>query len=265
MWTLLMILPSALAADSGCLPAATWISRAHEDIVAGDFDAGRAALAQAEASMDCEVVAPQDLGRYWLHNGALLALTGDEPAARHAFAASRRVLPDGWDPTFGDHLHQLYVDAADGTPVALTVDTNREQITLDGTRVRDWPQTVPGGPHLVQVLQNGDDGVYGHRFFDIQGPGEVQLETGFPEVPRHLAGAHPRAHVPWLVAAASGVVLSGASAGVALWQRGASGNADSIASVQKHEDVQIGAAWTSVGLLGAGVVCGGVGAAVFVW
>ena len=263
MWTVLLILPSALAADPACLPAATWISRAREDIVAGDFEAGRGALAQAEASMDCEVVSPEELGRYWLHNGALLALTGDDAAARHAFAASRRVLPGGWDPTFGDQLHALYVASADGTPVSLTVDTNREQITLDGTRVRDWPQTLPGGPHLVQVLQNGDDGVYGHRFFDIQGPGEVQLETGFPEVPRHLAGT--RAHVPWLIAAASGVALSGASAGVALWQRSASGSADTLDAVRQHEDVQIGAAWTSVGLLGAGVVCGGVGAAVFVW
>lgn len=263
MWTLLILVPMAVAAEGECMPTATWISRAHEDIIAGAFDAGREALAQAEASMDCGVLDTEELGRYWLHQGALLALTGDDAGARRAFAASRRVSPEGWDPAFGDRLHQLYTEGVDGPAVSLTVDTNRERVQLDGTRVKEWPSVVPGGPHLVQVLQSGDDGVYGHRFFDIQGPGEVQLETGFPELPRHAPRAH--AHVPWLVAAASGVALSGASAGVALWQRSASGNAATMDSVRWHEDVQIGAAWTSVGLLGAGALCGGVGAAVFIW
>lgn len=265
MSLLLLLVAPALADTPDCLPAATWLDRAREDVLAGDFPAVKEALGHAEASFDCAPALPADLARYWLYQGAVAGLTGDDAGARTAFAASRRLAPGGWDSSFGPVLRALWDSAADGASFDMRLDTNADRAWLDGARVETWPNPTPGGLHLVQIRDDRAEVVLGHHFFEVNGPGEITVETGLPQFPAKLPGRRPHPERSWLLAAGSSLVLSGGAATVALWQRGESGTADTIDAVHTHEKAQIVSAWTSVGLAGSSVVLGGVGLGVYIW
>jgi hypothetical protein len=263
MLTSLLFATVAFAETPECLPPVNWIDRAREDLLAGDFPAVEAALANAETSFDCAPATQEDLARFWLYQGALRGLTQDQAGARRAFAAARRMAPAGWDPSLGDALKQLYDGAGDGEPFELRLDTNEDRAWVDGTRIPDWPYTLPGGTHLVQIRDVRREAVLGHHVFDVSGPGEITVQTGLPQFPARLHEPRPNREVPWFIAAGSSLFLSGAGAGVALWQRAESGRAPTIEAVHQHEKVQIASAWTSIGLAGSTVLLGGV--ALVLW
>lgn len=258
----MLLLLTTLAHAQDCLPVSSWVDRAHQDLIQGDYDAVKQSLEAAERSMDCDPVDPSELGSYWLVKGGLLALTNDEPGASLAFAASKRVQPDGWDESLGGHLHDLYLAAKDGPEVTFTLDTNQTHALVNGEKPKSWPAVVPAGENFVQILRYEPGQAYGHKLF-VAPPGmELNVLTGLPELPRPDRTAQHRKAAPWLIAAATSLAASGASATVALLERERGATAPTIPAANQSESLQKVGAWGTVGFAGAAAITTGVWIAV---
>lgn len=259
----LFLLSSAFASttDTSCLPLSTWADRARDDLVAGEFDKVRDDLDRAAATLDCRVATPSDIARFRLYEGALLSLTGDTAGATRAFAAARRLDPDGWDPVLGSPLQAAWAAADPGPDVSVTVDTNQDRTLLDGTAIKRWPATIPSGALVVQVLGHDKGEVHGHVLLDVPAADlPVTLATGLTELPPEDRSAQHRKAAPWLIGSLATLAGSGGAALYALGQREASGTAPTITEATVHHDRQMVGAWSTLGLAGAGAVLFTVGA-----
>ena len=253
----LFFLPLALASttDTSCLPLSTWADRARDDLVAGEFDKVRDDLDRAEATLDCRVATSSDIARFRLYEGALLSLTGDTAGATRAFAAARRLDPEGWDPVLGSSLEAAWLAANPGAEVSVTVDTNQDRTLLDGTALKKWPATIPSGALVVQVLGHDKGEVHGHVLLDVPAADlPVTLATGLTELPPKDRSAQHRKAAPWLLASVASLAGSGGLALYTLNQRDASGTAPTIEEATLHHDRQMVGAWSTLGLAGAGAL-----------
>lgn len=271
LWTL------TLAGAADCGDPSELAASALDAVVEARVEVARSALDGTVDAWACSGAAtPEDLGRYWLSDGALLVFAGQEAEAEESFAAARRSAPDLWDPRLGAPLQASWSSAPlpEGTgtvaiqpalPAALVVDG----VLQEGTVVATSP-----GIHLVQVLATDERARFA-RLIHVSDGQAVVVRTGLtpadvappapapqppvdptpaplPEAPPPTT---PTAQPPvWLMSAvAVGAVSVGAAIG-ARGQRSAIENASSVtaldAAVKRQKTL------ASVAYAGGGVAAG---------
>lgn len=257
------------AALADCPPMERLLERATTEVVSGSFEAAGATLADAERAMGCQPMEAPLLARFWMVQGARLALLGEDAQADAHFAAARRVDPGVWDPRFGVALMARFDGATETGRATVDVDTRRADAWVDGRRGEPWPMPVSSGLHLVQVV---DTEVRYSRIVQLA-PGEnALLATRLPEpgtAPRAVLSAPvdappeaatvggARKRPTLIVAAGSAALVGGGFAGLAYWERGRIEEAGSRAEATAAYTAQqafAGAAYGLWGLAGTGVV-----------
>lgn len=253
-----------------CPPMERLLERATTEVVSGSFEAASATLADAERAMGCQAMGERLLARYWMVQGARLALLGEDDEADAHFAAARRVDPGVWDPRFGAALMARFDGATETGRATVDLDTRRAEARVDGRPGEVWPMPLSSGLHLVQVV---DTEVLYSRIVRLA-PGEnALLVTRLPEpgtaslavrpVPADLPPVAVPVEVPGrrspalLVAASSAALVGGGFAGLAYWERGrieAAGSRADATAAYTAQRAFAGAAYGLWGLAGAGVV-----------
>lgn len=163
------------------------------------------ALARVEATFGCSGPAdPQQLGRWWLLQGAWLFVSGEPEAASESLASARRVAPELWLSDLGPDLYALWQGAvaSPGTGTirirpAVSAETT---VWVDGVRGADRP--LPTGHHLVQVGDGVRATFASLVWVDADLITEVVLPEGVllpPVVPPPVLGPEPTPVARWTV------------------------------------------------------------------
>lgn len=253
-------------ARADCPPMDRLLERATTEIISGSFDAAATTLSDAERAMACQPMAESDIGRYWMVQGARLAVTGQDAQADACFAAARRVAPGVWDARFGRALMARFDGAVETGRATIEVDTRQDQARIDGRPAEVWPAPVSSGWHLVQVVE---EEVLYSRLLQLA-PGEnARVATRLPEPalatapgePEPLPEAvepRPKKKSPaLLIAAGTAAALGGGCAGLSVTEGAKLEGSDSLGQLESRWTANRGFAYGAYGLwglAGAGVV-----------
>ncbi len=257
MSSLLIFLLSA-PAHAQCPDPSTLIDEARQAILEARMEDAGDAMKQAEEALGCSgLPTPELISRMWLTEGARLYFSGDEPGALRAFAAAARTDSSVWFEEFGQQLHEVYEEATQEPrgpgEILLEGDVPEGyQPALNGTPV-EFPQTVVGGPHLIQILRPDGTAIYA-RSIMLPDDEVVEVRVGtldpLPE---------PRVR-RWGLLAASGVSAAAAGGMVLLAAQqtdafNSAGSVDDLDQTLARQRLMMG---SSYGLAALSVV--GVGA-----
>lgn len=237
--------PSASRARPCTLDRWQLLDEAEQAVVGADFDAGRQAMGELEASLSCgSVVDVELLGRMWLLEGALSVFAGDREAANDAFVAASRVTPGRWIEDLGGRLRSDYeaaIRSPSDEPTRIRLDPGLPPgwtASLNG-REAEFPADAPAGLHVVQVGPRADQVLLGRVILTQPGVPSVILvdpdaltpppapavvdDTPAPRAPdwdERRGRRGPRTLAPWLAAGTLGalgkplVTRSGSEPGV---------------------------------------------------
>ncbi|HHO54068.1 MAG TPA: hypothetical protein ENK18_25165 [Deltaproteobacteria bacterium] len=142
-------------ARAGCAPLEVAIDAAEEALLLLDLPGVQRELETAETLFTCGWLPdPSLLARFWLLEGSLASMEGDDEGTTDAFQAARRVAPDTWIEGLGDPLRRRF-DAAHTQPSARghLITKGVEEgylIQINGVPVAP-PLDVPAGLQLVQI------------------------------------------------------------------------------------------------------------------
>lgn len=242
--------------------------RAAAALVAGDFAGAHTAIEAARNSFACAAANREQIGRFWLAEGAAAHLRADTKGAHASLAAARAIGPSLYDNRLGTDIRATWSSAEPLGAGTLLLEPRRSAL-VDGAEVTTWPLTLSSGPHVVQVI--GADGKvrYG-RLVEI-GPGEDALvETGLGPEPEVVAATGATtsgaagfgsAHVltepkqkkspAMLILAGVAAAGAGAFAGGALAQNAQIDTAADIETLDSAFGRQKAFGYTSYGLMGA--------------
>ena len=246
--------------------------QAEQAVIEARFDDMNSLLPRFEASLSCAPpVDPLTLAAFLRAEGAWFHLTNLPDEAHLAFQSAARLAPSAWTPAFGEELRAVF-DTAARQPLAGQGTIQLEPppadphlaIYIDGART-DTPIQLSAGLHALQLVRTETAPVpsgtarFGRLVAvfpneDIRvNPGVLPIETPPPAL-----GVKSRGPI-WLLASAGGALLiSGATAAVALNQPNIAEEASSLAAVNAAEQRQRRMAFTSYSLLGVTAVATGV-------
>ena len=266
---------TASAADPCELPTDLAL-QAEQAVIEGRFGDMPGLVDRFEGSLSCAPsVDPGTLAAFLRAEGAWFHLTQLPDEAAFAFRSAAKLAPAVWTEAFGASAHAAFVAAAQPEPPGsgtlqlepapadphLLVHIDGEETTL--------PLHLDAGIHAIQLIRGPEsNGPVGHsRFGKLVAvfPGEdIRVNPGVLPVEETSALLAPKSRGPvWLLASAGGALLiSGITATAALQQPRIAEEASSIAEVNQAEKRQRALAFTSYGLMGAGLVATGV---YFAW
>lgn len=248
-------------------PALRAVSVALEDVRTEEAQEGLRAAEDALVGCD-RVAEPATLGTFWLLEGVLRFLEGDEESSSQAFASAGRVAPDVWQDRYGPRIKGHW-DAAIASPswpgrIRLEPTLGGNVHWLDGSRAAEEVE-APAGLHLVQVAD--PEGVVRFGQLVFLAPAQtLALETGvapaplpepeiLPDPVRPPRERKPLRPLP-IVAAASAAVGAGLI-GLGAERYGAMGRAESGSQLNRTWHTALGMGAGGVALLGtAGVAVG---------
>jgi hypothetical protein len=171
------------------------VDEAREALLLMDLETARAALSAAEAALGCgEVADPEDLGAFWLVEGALLWFEDDREAATDSLQAAHRVAPDVWYVDFGPELLEFYEEVSSRpvrTGTLALKDVDPAYRTWVDARSMLLPGEVPSGLHLVQL--GTVEGVRFGRIVYVVEDRRSAIEPGLPPLERQIAEEGPTA------------------------------------------------------------------------
>ncbi len=165
------------------------VSAAEEALLLVDLAEPRAALARAEAILGCGWLDdPAWLARFWLIEGSLASIEGDDEGLRESFLAAHHASPETWIEGLGTPLRQRLDDlvatpAGEGRLIVRGVEPGY-RVQLNGAPA-SLPLDVPAGLQLIQI---GTDRVRFSQMLYVLPNTVTALEPSLPLLPPQLPG-----------------------------------------------------------------------------
>ena len=254
----LLIATPSLALAEDCPDPEAALGAAEQAVIDGRFEDADARLTEVEAGFGCGSLAtPGQIARMWRAVGARLTLSGDPAAARDAFEGAARLDPDGWTTGFGEAMEAEWRAAASAPTQAwgalgLSPEPTGFAPAVDGS-LHEIPAQLPGGLHLVQVLDT-DGGALFARTVYLPPGGEVLVETGplqsHAESEAAVVGKKKHRFPTFLVLAGASAAASGGMAALAMAQKPHYEEATDLDGLNGTHSTQQAFAYSSYGLAG---------------
>ncbi len=259
----LLTLMTTLAVAAECGDATPLVATAETAVVETRFSDAERALDDAAAALGCSPLGDRTvLARYWLAEGVMLHLRGDDTSATDSIVAVSGVELGYWQPKFGpqqaDWYHGVVASAQADLAGTLRIEPPLTSYVamLDGIESPLHPD-VPSGLHLLQVGPSTDEVLFG-RFVFVEPGQEIVVATGLIEpdatpepLPTAPAPNSPTPTMPVFLigSAAVGVLAAGTAVG-ALAQNGSIDDPADIDALNSSIKRQKGFAGTSYALTG---------------
>lgn len=198
MLLFVLLLPTVVAAEAPCGELAPLLDSGLQAAAGSQLEALRAQVMAARQVLPCGApAAPRKIGTLRLLEGAVAALDGDEDAAREAFAAARRLVPELWVEGLGPELQAQYL-AALPEPGQATLEVEPWPVAptlfIDGSPAGPG-ERVARGLVLVQAGAPGQAVAYSQ---DHRVSGDwLRVETGLSPAAEVLSPLQAEAREDW--------------------------------------------------------------------